>query len=164
LKNKKKKLFCTFVDFEKAFDTVWRDTLWYKMLLNNINGNMYQVIFNMHQNIKFFFFLFYNGNKSEYFPCEIVSNKEKMYSFLFSLFLNDLEDFFIHENVPGLNSISDKLDSRLNIFMKLFIYLSMVLTWKRSLTHHSSICDVLQHDKIISIYSKVLKVCVFTSD
>jgi hypothetical protein len=30
----------------------------------------------------------------------------------------------------------------------------MVLTWKRSLTHHSSICDVLQHDKIISIYSK----------
>jgi len=25
-------------------------------------------------------------------------------------------------------------------------------------------CDVLQHDKIISIYSKVLKVCVFTSD
>jgi hypothetical protein len=44
------------------------------------------------------------------------------------------------------------------------IYLSMVLTWKRSLTHHSSMCDVLQHDKIISIYSKVPKVCVFTSD
>jgi hypothetical protein len=43
--------------------------------------------------------------------------------FLFSLFLNDLEDFFIHENVPGLNSISDELDSRLDIFMKLFIIL-----------------------------------------
>jgi hypothetical protein len=52
LKNKKKKLFCAFVDFEKAFDTAWRDALWYKMLLNNINGNMYQVIFNMYQNIK----------------------------------------------------------------------------------------------------------------
>jgi hypothetical protein len=36
---------------------------------------------------------------------------------------NDLEDFFIHENVPGLNSISDELDSRLDIFMKLFIML-----------------------------------------
>jgi hypothetical protein len=48
--------------------------------------------------------------------------------------------------------------------IELLCYLSMVLTWKRSLTHHSSICDVLQHDKIISIYSKVLKVCVFTSD
>ena len=30
LKNKKKKLFCAFVDFEKAFDTVWRDALWYR--------------------------------------------------------------------------------------------------------------------------------------
>ena len=79
LKNKKKNLFCTFVDFEKAFDTVWCDALWYKMLLNNINGNMYQVIFNMHQNIKSC--LFYNGNKSEYFPCEIGSDKEKIYHF-----------------------------------------------------------------------------------
>jgi hypothetical protein len=28
LKLKKKKLFVTFVDFEKAFDKVWRDGLW----------------------------------------------------------------------------------------------------------------------------------------
>jgi hypothetical protein len=27
-----------FVDFEKAFDTVWRDALWSKLLINNING------------------------------------------------------------------------------------------------------------------------------
>jgi hypothetical protein len=122
LKNKKKKLFCAFVDFEKAFDTVWRDALWYKMLLNNINGNMYQVIFNMYQNIKSC--LFYDGKKSEYFPCEIgVQQGENLSQFLFSLFLNDLEDFFIHENVPGLNSISNELDSRLDIFMKLFIIL-----------------------------------------
>ena len=43
--------------------------------------------------------------------------------FLFSLFLNDFEDYFIHENVPGLNSISDELDSMLDILMKLFIIL-----------------------------------------
>jgi hypothetical protein len=45
-KSKKKKLFCAFVDFEKAFDTVWRVALWYKLLLNNINGKMYNVILN----------------------------------------------------------------------------------------------------------------------
>jgi hypothetical protein len=43
LKLKKKKLFVIFVDFEKAFDKVWRDGLWCKLLLNNINGKMYKV-------------------------------------------------------------------------------------------------------------------------
>jgi hypothetical protein len=44
LKIKKKKLFVTFVDFEKAFDKVWRDGLWCKLLLNNINGKMYSYL------------------------------------------------------------------------------------------------------------------------
>jgi hypothetical protein len=34
-----------------------------------------------------------------------------------------LEDLFIHENVQGLNSISDEIDSRLDILMNLFIIL-----------------------------------------
>ena len=28
----KKKLFCCFVDYTKAFDMVWREALWYKLL------------------------------------------------------------------------------------------------------------------------------------
>ena len=47
LKSKKKKLYCAFTDFEKAFDRVWRDGLFHKLLLNNINGKMYNVIFNV---------------------------------------------------------------------------------------------------------------------
>ena len=35
LKLKKKKLFCAFIDFEKAFDTVW-----YKLLMCNVKGKM----------------------------------------------------------------------------------------------------------------------------
>lgn len=56
-----------FFYFEKAFHTVWRDDLRYNMVLNTINGHIYQVIFNMCQNIKSC--LFYNGNKSEYCSC-----------------------------------------------------------------------------------------------
>ena len=35
---KKKKLYCAFIDFSKAFDSVWRIGLWRKLLANNING------------------------------------------------------------------------------------------------------------------------------
>ena len=31
LKSKKKKLFCAFDHFEKAFDKLWREALWYKL-------------------------------------------------------------------------------------------------------------------------------------
>jgi hypothetical protein len=44
MKNKKKKLYCAFIDFAKAFDTVWRKGLWHKLLGNEINGKMYKVI------------------------------------------------------------------------------------------------------------------------
>ena len=37
LKLKKKKLFCAFVDFSKAFDSVWRVGLWNKLLQTEIN-------------------------------------------------------------------------------------------------------------------------------
>jgi hypothetical protein len=33
LKSKKKKLYCAFIDFEKAFDRVWKDDLFHKLLL-----------------------------------------------------------------------------------------------------------------------------------
>jgi hypothetical protein len=47
MKCKKKKLFCAFIDFAAAYDTVWRDGLWNKLLINQINGKMYNIIFNM---------------------------------------------------------------------------------------------------------------------
>ena len=38
LMSSKKKLFCAFVDFKQAFDTVWRNGLWSKLAINEING------------------------------------------------------------------------------------------------------------------------------
>ena len=52
LKKKKKKFFCAFIDFAKAFDTVWRSGLWTKLLQYSVNGKMYNIIVNMYSNIK----------------------------------------------------------------------------------------------------------------
>ena len=39
LKRKKKKLFCAFIDFQKAFDMIYRSFLWPKIIIHNINAN-----------------------------------------------------------------------------------------------------------------------------
>ena len=46
------KLYCTFVDFHKAFDTVWRSGLWKKIQNSRIKEKIFTVFFNMYDNIK----------------------------------------------------------------------------------------------------------------
>ena len=52
LKSRKQKLFCYFVGFSSAFDSVWRAGLWHKLLQNGINGKVFKVIYNMYNDIK----------------------------------------------------------------------------------------------------------------
>ena len=40
--SKKKRLFCAFIDYEKAFDTVHRGSLWLKLIANGIMGKFYK--------------------------------------------------------------------------------------------------------------------------
>ena len=67
LRSKKKKLFCTFVDFEKAFDKGWRSAMWHKLLTYNINGKIFSVILRMYENIKSR--ISFQGQISDYFSC-----------------------------------------------------------------------------------------------
>ena len=64
-KTQKKKLFCSFIDFSKAFDSVWRIGLWKKLLASNINGKCFQIILNMYKGIKSC--VSYNGEQSSLF-------------------------------------------------------------------------------------------------
>ena len=151
LKCKKKKMYCAFVDFMKAFDTVWRAGLWHNMLLNNINGKMYDVIFNMYCNIKSC--IVFNKCKSDYFACDNgVRQGENLSPFLFSLFLNDLETFLEAKNVTGLESISGDLENLLNIYLKLFIILyaddTVILSESIKTFDFSTLYTTLPHDKL----------------
>jgi hypothetical protein len=62
-------LYCAFVDFEKAFNNIWRVALWNKLLLNKINGKMNNFIVNMYNSIKSC--IVYNDNKSDFFSSEV---------------------------------------------------------------------------------------------
>ena len=45
--NQNQRLYCSFIDFRKAFDC-----LWHKMILNGIRGKMFKIIHSMYQNVK----------------------------------------------------------------------------------------------------------------
>ena len=51
IKEKKQLLLC-FVDFSKAFDTVWRPALLYKILRKGIGGNFFNIIKHMFSTTK----------------------------------------------------------------------------------------------------------------
>lgn len=81
----KKKLFCGFIDLKRAFDTVWRDGLFYKIKMFDINGKCFNVIRNMYKSIKSCVTV--NGKSSSFFTCNIgVRQGENNLLFYFPYF------------------------------------------------------------------------------
>ena len=121
LKNRKTKLFCSFIDFSKAFDSVWRIGLWMKLLGNNINGKLFRIIFNLYQNIKSC--VIYAGNESAFFQSFCgVRQGENLSPVLFSLFLNDLESYLQSKNVStvDINLLGNDIETYLKIVILLY--------------------------------------------
>ena len=120
LKTKKMKLYCSFIDFSKAFDSVWRIGLWQKLIGNNINGKLFRIIHNMYQNIKSC--VSFSGEQSNYFKSfKGVRQGENLSPVLFALFLNDLETYLIQKNCRGIDI--DFSGDQLVLYLKLFILL-----------------------------------------
>ena len=81
--------FAAFIDFEKAFDWVNRDMLLYKLLLNNIDGKIYNAIKVMYTNTESCIRL--NNCKTDWFKClSGVRQGDVLSTTLFSIFINDL--------------------------------------------------------------------------
>ena len=47
-----KKLFCAFIDYRKAFDSVNRSFLWQKLLTHHVDGKMFKIIHSLYANAK----------------------------------------------------------------------------------------------------------------
>jgi hypothetical protein len=97
------KTFCCFVDFSKAFDTVWRAGLWQKLLDNCIEGKCFRIIRNMYGKIKS---CITQGKEfSDFFVCEVgVRQGENLQTLsVFIVFKKHLND----NNVQSLNLIDN---------------------------------------------------------
>jgi len=123
--SKHKRLFCCFVDYSKAFDTISRTELWFKLLECNISGKIFRVVHNMYKSAKSC--VSSNGQLSDSFPCLIgVRQGENLSPLLFSIYLNDLQLFLqnVHTGLSVVNKLAtDKLDDSMSDFLKLYILL-----------------------------------------
>ena len=98
-----KKTFCFFLDIKKAYDTVWRDGLWYRMWELGIQGKLWPVIrdiYNVNSSCVFF-----NGCKSDYFDIyQGVAQGCTLSPTLFLIFIDGLMKE-IERTVPSLSSL-----------------------------------------------------------
>jgi hypothetical protein len=119
LRSEKKKLFCSFIDFSAAFDSVWRTGLWKKLQNQGITGKIFTVIQNMYLNIKSC--VTQNGESSAMFSSFCgVRQGENLSPILFSLYLNDL-DTYLSRTCNGID-ISHNSREAVN-FLKILILL-----------------------------------------
>ena len=87
-----KKSYTVFIDFNKAFDYVVRDKLWYKLLRYGISGNIHENN-HVYMQICYKTKVFLNGQTSASFEYKLgVRQGECLSQFLFAVYVNDMEE------------------------------------------------------------------------
>ena len=120
LKGRKQKLFCAFIDFSQAFDSIWRVGLWRKLIFNSVDGKFFRIITNMYESIKSCVKI--NGETSTFFASECgVRQGENLSPVLFALYLNDLESFLLSGGVETLDF--ELLTDEINMYLKVLLLL-----------------------------------------
>ena len=93
LRNRKlsgKDTFLCYIDYKKAFDSVDRNLLLYKLSHIGISGNMYRAISSLYSNPRSRVIL-NNEHETDYFDCPVgVKQGDCLSPTLFAIFINDL--------------------------------------------------------------------------
>ena len=99
--NANEQLFCLFVDYSKAFDYLVRPNIWYKLYKLGLRGKLFNVIHCIYSSVKTKVKLF--GESGEMFESFLgVRQGECLSPFIFSMYLNDLEDELFLNGAKGV--------------------------------------------------------------
>ena len=123
---KKKRMYCAFIDYSKAFDLIDRSTLWVKLLGLGIKGNIINVIYNLYASAKSC--VKKGKDLSQFFNCNVgVRQGENLSPLLFAIYLNDFESY-VSQEYGGLTFVSKETsrvldDDVLEMYLRLYILL-----------------------------------------
>ena len=88
--NNKQRLYCCFIDYQKAFDTVNREKLWYILVKAGITGKLLRIIRSLYTDVRAC--IKSTGQISEEFPVNTgLLQGEVLSPLLFNMYINDLE-------------------------------------------------------------------------
>ena len=89
VEDQKGRVYTCFIDFKKAFDTVWHDGLFHKLQQIGIKGHFLETLQNMYKNTQCAIKL--DDKLTQFFPCKKgVRQGDPLSPTLFNIFLNDL--------------------------------------------------------------------------
>jgi hypothetical protein len=85
--NRKQRAYCAFIDFRKAYDSIWRDGLWKVLRRAGIGGQMMSVIRGLYANVTGYVKV--NGQRSPAFTVRTgVKQGSVLSPLLFNIFIN----------------------------------------------------------------------------
>ncbi len=95
------KIFACFIDFKKAFDSIWHDGLYYKFLQSGVGGKVYDIIKSMYSNNKCAIRI---GNKHTDFFTQKRGVRQgcSLSPTLFNIYINELAVLLDWSTAPGL--------------------------------------------------------------
>ncbi len=98
---KEGKIFACFIDFKKAFDSIWHNGLFYKIIQSGIGGKIYDLIKNMYNQNKCAVKI--GQQRTDYFSQERGVRQGCCLSpTLFNIYINELADLLDQSDSPGL--------------------------------------------------------------
>lgn len=108
-----RKIYCAFVDFRKAFDLIYRNGIWYKLIIYGVSSKMVNMLKAIYKSVKSCVKV--KGSLSQYFNSYMgVKQGEPLSPLLFIFFINDMANYLYDDNAD-LVTIDE-----LQIFLLLF--------------------------------------------
>ena len=95
------KVFSCFIDFEKAFDSIWHEGLLLRLLESGVGGKTYDIIKTMYLNNKCAVKI--DNSRTDFFPqSRGVMQGNSLSPTLFNIYINELAKTLEDSSAPGL--------------------------------------------------------------